>query len=415
MASTAPQLLGLQKSFGYGDRLGLATPGHIAASQKYDFAPVFAQQSAREMKRTGRTPFDVMKAAADALETEGYDGAWGADADHLTADEDIASWAAAGFTFFTLDPSQFVNDQADDLAEGKVIGEAENLYVEGVFKTLDWDDRYLGEKYVAGQTMYRFNRESLYRAAIKYGRALAHCEKLAGFISSCLGHGAFEIEVSFDETASPTTPLEHLFVALELKQRGISVVSLAPHFVGELENGIDFRGDLAEFESSLEQHVAIARRFGPYKLSVHTGSDKFTIYPLLGRLCGNLLHVKTAGTSYLEALRILHRADFKSFRGLLEFCCERFPEDRRSYRISTTEDEVRSLATNAASDEDLLNRRPARQLLHVTYGSVLSEGKDSRGRPFRDTLMEVLEEHGKEYRQSLEAHFDRHLSALCKG
>src|SRR5512142_1517739 len=95
--------LGLKKSFGFGDRLGLATPGHLAAARKFDFAPIFAQQSIREMERTQRTPQEVMTAARTALAERGFKGAWGADADHLKLPEHVDRTAAAGFCFFTID------------------------------------------------------------------------------------------------------------------------------------------------------------------------------------------------------------------------------------------------------------------------------------------------------------------------
>src|SRR5436190_22027152 len=89
IVKTQPVVLGLKKSFGFGDRLGLATPGHLAAARKYDFAPIFAQQSIREMDRTQRTPEDVMIAAQDALAKEGFNQPWGADADHLKTEADV--------------------------------------------------------------------------------------------------------------------------------------------------------------------------------------------------------------------------------------------------------------------------------------------------------------------------------------
>src|SRR5947209_9850791 len=103
-----PTLLGLLPSFGFGDRLGLATPGHISACRKGQLQPIFAQQSVREMTRTQRTPAEVMAAAQQGIRKEGWTGAWGADADHLKTKEDVESLAAAGFTFFTIDPSAFV-------------------------------------------------------------------------------------------------------------------------------------------------------------------------------------------------------------------------------------------------------------------------------------------------------------------
>src|SRR5689334_17163699 len=99
-----PSPLGLEPSFGFGDRLGLATPGHLAALTRDDgpIQPIFAQQSIREMTRTKRTPTQVMAAAVQALTHEGYHGRWGADADHLKTEEDVDYTAAAGFVFFTI-------------------------------------------------------------------------------------------------------------------------------------------------------------------------------------------------------------------------------------------------------------------------------------------------------------------------
>src|SRR5437667_1114761 len=109
---TQPVPLGLKRSFGFGDRLGLATPGHVAAARKSDFAPIFAQQSIREMTRTHRTPQEVMQAAQSALAKLDYSEPWGADADHLKLPEDVRGTAAAGYTFYTIDPSEHVSNQA---------------------------------------------------------------------------------------------------------------------------------------------------------------------------------------------------------------------------------------------------------------------------------------------------------------
>src|SRR5947207_3326640 len=108
-------VLGLKKSFGFGDRLGLATPGHLAAAAKFDFAPIFAQQSIREMTRTNRTPEEVMRAAQSALDALGYTKTWGADADHLKTPEDVRRTSAAGFCFYTIDPSEHVSNGADSM------------------------------------------------------------------------------------------------------------------------------------------------------------------------------------------------------------------------------------------------------------------------------------------------------------
>src|SRR6476661_2207311 len=95
-ALPTPSLLGLLPSFGFGDRLGLATPGHVAACRTGRLQPIFAQQSVREMTRTQRTPSEVLNAAQRGLRQTGWMGAWGADADHLKTRQDVESLAAAG-------------------------------------------------------------------------------------------------------------------------------------------------------------------------------------------------------------------------------------------------------------------------------------------------------------------------------
>ena len=107
--------LSLHPSFGFGDRLGLATPGHIAAVRAAGgkFAPIFAQQSVRENTRTGRTPQHVMDDATRAVDAAGWDSPWGADADHLKTLEDIPPFVEAGYTFFTVDPGEHVDNAAD--------------------------------------------------------------------------------------------------------------------------------------------------------------------------------------------------------------------------------------------------------------------------------------------------------------
>lgn len=119
---TQPTPLGLRKSFGFGDRLGLATPGHIAAARKFVFAPIFAQQSIREMERTDRTPQEIVQAAQIALAEAGWKQPWGADANHLKLPRHIDRTAAAGFCYFTIDPSVRVG-------RGALTSELEALYI----------------------------------------------------------------------------------------------------------------------------------------------------------------------------------------------------------------------------------------------------------------------------------------------
>lgn len=372
-----PVPLGLKKSFGFGDRLGLATPGHYAAFKKYKFAPIFAQQSIREMERTQRTPQDVVGAATDALKQLGHTGAWGADADHLKLPEHVDRTAAAGFCFFTIDPSEYVG-------KGTLTPELKSLYPK-----------------LAG----------LPAAAVKYGAALEHCGRMGQHIAKVMGNRPFEIEISVDETDDPTTPDEHRFIAMELKRHRVpNVVSVAPRFVGHFEKGIDFKGDLKQFEASLKEHVAIARDLGPYKISVHSGSDKFSVYPIVGRVCGELLHVKTAGTSYLEAMRVVARTNPGLFTEIAEFCRGRFATDRKSYHISATDAQVAALPKFTGKEEAVyLDEVAGRQLLHVTFGSVLTNPN------YKPRILEVLHKQTALHAELLDKHFTKHLSLLSNG
>lgn len=419
MSNSNPTVLGLKKSFGFGDRLGLATPGHIAACEKTDFLPVFAQQSIREMVRTNRSPDDVMNDAKRAVQDADYGKPWGADADHLKTEEDVRGTFAAGFRFFTFDPSDQVVNEADKMGLEALAEGAEALVAEGVFGDGELNDLYLDKSFeIDNGFSLTFDRESMLRAAVKYGRAMAHCAHLNAVLNELAGGGnGYEIEMSVDESEVPTTPLEHLFVAKELKRRGVNFISLAPRFIGDFEKGVDYRGDLVAFEKSIEQHVAIAECCGPYKLSLHSGSDKFSVYPIFGRLCGELLHVKTAGTSYLEALRVVARTDRPFLRELIDYCAGRFPEDRASYHLSTTQADVEAILGTA--DEDLervfLDEYAGRQLMHATYGSVLTMGTGEDGVPYGDKLMAILDKQDDLHLEFVEKHFDKHLGLLVAG
>jgi hypothetical protein len=393
MNITSPAPLGLKRSFGFGDRLGLATPGHLTAARKFDFAPIFAQQSIREMERTQRTPQQVIQAAATALADHGYNGhVWGADADHLKLPEHVDRTAAAGFCFFTIDPSEYVG-------KGHLTPELESLYLGRSFEVPE-----LGK--------LKFDRPTLQVAAAKYARALEHVALMGRHIAQTMGERPFEIEVSVDETDEPTSALEHFFIASELKRHQVpNVVSVAPRFIGDFEKGVDYKGDLKQFEAALREHVAIARHCGPYKISVHSGSDKFTVYPVIGRLCGELLHVKTAGTSYLEALRVVARTDVKLFAEIVEFCRRRFDTDRKSYHISATPAQVQALPayTSPRQEALFLDEVAGRQLLHVTFGSVLTHPN------FKPRILDLLRQHAALHEELLDKHLSRHMALLSQG
>jgi hypothetical protein len=409
----APRPLGLATSAGFGDRLGLATPGHIRALRVAGgaIAPVFAQQSIREMARTGRSPQDVVDAAMWGVFASGWRDGYGADADHLKTTADIDACLAAGYTCFTIDPGEHVDSRADS---------ASPAAMEQAVQGLPWSDledderslraRYLGHAIAVEGHEVHLDEGSLRRAAVKYGRAVAHVVKMHRHLRAALPEGGFDLEVSVDETDTPTTHAEHVYVARELRRLGVRWVSLAPRFIGRFEKGVDYIGDLAAFDADFAVHAAIARTHGPYKLSLHSGSDKFSIYPSAADRTRGLVHLKTAGTSYLEALRTAAQVAPALFRAIYAFSIDKYAADRASYHVSGRSD--RAPAASGLGDADLprvLDDFDARQVLHVTYGSVLTARDDDGASLFADPLLSLLGAHAEAYALCLERHFVRHL------
>lgn len=409
---TTPQTLGLEPSFGYGDRLGLATPGHLMAQlgRGGPIQPIFAQQSIREMKRTGRSAADVMQDAVDGLFAGEFGGRWGADADHLKTHDDVQVTAEAGFVFFTIDPSDEVDQRADlyppDVLESKF---------EQIRSQITWIDQYLDTTVAVenGPTIH-FDEASVKRAAVKYGRALIRALDMAASIAAAAEQRGqdHEIELSVDETPQPTSLAEHYIIADQLGQAKVKLVSLAPRYIGDFEKGIDFKGDLAAFEQSLAQHAAIARQLGPYKLSLHSGSDKLSIYEIFARVTRGLFHVKTAGTSYLEALRVVVRKDPSLMERIIDFSRRCFDRDKATYHISATLGAVPAptqIADPKQIERIYLDQNDGRQILHVTYGSVLTDPT------LGPMVPDILQAYPQTHCQVLEDHFGNHLDALVRG
>lgn len=414
LSNLKPGPLGLTASAGFGDRLGLATPGHARALERVladhpgaNILPIFAQQSIREMTRTKRTPQEVMTDATwDAFQA-GYKGQVGADADHLKTLEDIDACAEVGYSFFTIDPGEHVASSAHTASAKDVSDKVAALPWDTLETTQDdLLKRYAGSTIKLETQSLTFDREAILRAAAKYGAAIAHVVKMYRHLDS--KNIPFELEVSVDETDTPTTHVEHAFIASELQRLDVQWVSLAPRFVGSFEKGVDYIGDLEELEKDLNGHAEIARALGPYKLSLHSGSDKFSVYPLIAKATRGVVHLKTAGTSYLEALRIISTQDAELFKRILDLSHERFRTDRKSYHLSC---DLAKVPTSSQIEDDelsnLLYQNDSRQVLHVTYGSALDEfGKD---------IHKVLDEHEEKHYEALAAHFEKHLKPFSVG
>lgn len=400
-------------SFGFGDRLGLATPGHIqalrAAGSSPAIAPVFAQQSVRENTRTGRTPQQVLDEAMWGIFQEGWHSPWGADADHLKQLSDLEPFVKAGYSFYTVDPGEHVDPAADSDAP-EILQKKINAQ--------HWDDIDT-QPVSADELASSFERFcssaglecdpptlkiAALRAMAKYGQAVLHITRMYRALRDIKPDG-FDFEASVDETDSPTTVFEHFYIASELRRLGVRFTSLAPRLTGRFEKGVDFIGDLQALETELQQHVAVMKAIGGYKLSLHSGSDKFSLYPLFARHAGQAVHVKTAGTSYLEALRVTASFDPDLFREILALARRRYALDRQSYHVSA-EDKHLPDPEGLANDSlpGLLDDFHVRQALHVTFGSALVQ--------YGPALKDLLRARPEAYVQVLLTHFKRHLDPL---
>jgi hypothetical protein len=368
-------------------------------------APILAQQSIRENFRTGRTPQQVMDEALWGIFQEGWRDGFGADADHLKNTDDIDSCAAAGFTFYTIDPGEHVDNEANTAPADVLKTKIAALDWAALETTWDATQAALGGKIDLGSFSVTISEEDLLRSAAKYGRVVAHTVRMYRHLETVMVGKDFELEMSVDETETVTTLAEHIYIAHELKRLGVKWVSLAPRYVGDFEKGVDYIGDLAEFEKSFAQHLAVSKTFGPYKLSLHSGSDKFSVYPIASRVAGDLVHLKTAGTSYLEALRAIGKVNPSLFRNIVAFAKERYPIDRASYHVSAQVEKMPNV-DELTNDKltTLLDDFHAREILHVTFGSVLHHAD------FREPFFATLRQHEGVYYDMLETHFGKHFA-----
>jgi len=384
-------------SFGLGDRLGIATPGHIDLFEKTDVFPIFAQQSIRELNLTSRTYEDVVDAATFAVFREGYKKGFGADGDHLKTAKDIEYALSLGFTMITLDCSEHIKNDITPQNAPPLAAE--------------YRDKFLGKKFKFEDITLEFDElelrqcSAIYKDAITFASAMYN-QFLAG------GKYNADFEISIDETVSVTTPLQHFFVAHELIEAKVKFATIAPRFCGEFQKGIDYIGDTAQFEKEIKIHAAIARHFG-YKLSIHSGSDKFTVFPVIGRETRGNFHVKTAGTNWLEAMRVVAITDPALYRSVHAFALKSFSEATKYYHVKAELSKIPDLSTS--KDEDLpklFDNDDARQLIHITYGLILSEKNPDGSFVYKDSLYKLWNLHEDEYRKALVKHIGRHLELL---
>ena len=387
---------------GVGDRLGIAGRGHIRVFRALGGTPVLAQQSMRELHLTNRTFEDVLDAATFAVLAEGWHEGFGADGDHLKKPEEIEYALSCGYSMITLDCSEHIRGDIDQMTDAQ----AEDAYVPDRERELI----YLNRTFHIGETALTFDRAAFVRMSLIYGGALDFAAAM--YERFFRGNDAVDFEISIDETATPTTPLQHFFIANELMRRGVSFATLAPRFCGEFQKGVDYMGDLAQFEREFAVHEAIAAHFG-YKLSVHSGSDKFSVFPTVGRLTGCRVHVKTAGTNWLEAMRVVAEKDPALYRAVHRYALSMFGEAKKFYHVTTNIGNIPDVDTLPdAALPALFANNDARQLIHITYGFILGAKDEAGAFLFRDRLYSLWRAARETYYARLEAHIGNHVKKL---
>jgi len=287
-------------SFGIGDRFCHQGKPQLAAlikakEQGLDIIPVW-NKSNREHTIIGTTPADTRKEANDAIMAYGWDGSYFVDADHIGLNN------VDGFIeysdFFTLDVADFIGKPADETSV--------NSFVQRYKK-------YIGSLAIDGiDETFNIGKEQIKAIADKFLLAVKQAGKIYRHIKTAKGTDDFITEVSMDETDQPQTPVEMFFILAAIADEGIPAQTIAPKFTGRFNKGVDYVGNVTGFAKEFEEDVAVVafavKEFGlpeNLKLSIHSASDKFSIYGPIAKTLKKFdagLHIKTAGTTWLEEL-----------------------------------------------------------------------------------------------------------------
>ena len=286
-------------SFGVGDRFSHEGVSQLKALLKAEkefgvsFVPVW-NKSNREHQIVHTEPIETRREADAAVKALGYTGQYFVDADHINLNN-VDRFIDAS-DFFTIDVADYIGKPADPKdveafvkANSRFIG---TLTIPGIAEPFEVSEAQV--RAIADRYLY---------AAQEAGRIYRH-------IAEKKGADNFVTEVSMDEVNDPQTPVEILFILSALAQEKVPAQTIAPKFTGRFNKGVDYRGDIKQFEKEFEEDLLVidyaVKEFGlmdNLKLSIHSGSDKFSIYPIMGRLIQKYdkgIHIKTAGTTWLE-------------------------------------------------------------------------------------------------------------------
>jgi tagaturonate epimerase len=285
-------------SIGVGDRFAHQAKAQLRAcmqtvQQGAEVVPVW-NKSNREHLTVGSEPGSVRVAADAAVKELGWKTPYHVDADHIrleTVDRFIDS-----SDFYTIDVADSIGQPADAGAVKAFVDRHPGLVGRLEIPRID--------------APFTTSRADVERIAGKYLRAVQDAGKIYRHIVAAKGEGRFITEVSMDETDSPQTPPELLVILAAIASEKIPIQTIAPKFTGRFNKGVDYVGNVVQFEKEFQQDLAVIafaiRKYGlpaNLKLSVHSGSDKFSIYEPIRRSIARFdagLHVKTAGTTWLE-------------------------------------------------------------------------------------------------------------------
>ncbi|MCL4415658.1 MAG: tagaturonate epimerase family protein, partial [Actinobacteria bacterium] len=403
----SPSVCGLNKSFGTGDRLGLATPAHIRAFKNKRIFPFFVQQSVRELNKTNRSWQDVLDSVIWGCFEAGYKNYFGADADHLNNLDNLKEAIDCGYTMYTIDSTNFILNDVKKLTKSEII-KLYNLIPE----KKEFEKLYLNKNFkILGET-FKFDEEYFMRTILKFIKVIKHVEICYKFLRENK-KSSFDFEVSLDEVNESITPLEHIFIVNELIRNNINFQNIAIRFEGEWQKAIDYMGDIEKFKKDISIQAKIAENYGNYKLSLHSGSDKFSIYKIFSQQTNDRFHIKTAGTSWLEAIRIIMRKDPDFYRDIHKFAIDNFFNESKYYKVSAKISEIPKI--NELLDhklEFLLNDSNVRQLLHITYGVILSSKNRNDEYIFRNKIYKILFQNEEEHYDVVENNIEKHLELL---
>ncbi|HOP95673.1 MAG TPA: tagaturonate epimerase family protein, partial [Dictyoglomaceae bacterium] len=309
---------------------------------------------------------------------------------------DLLEGISAGFTMYTLDISDLI-EKISNYSQKELKDRFDKIY--SFSKKII--EKYAGKKVnISSSEYFNISYDELCKSAIVYEKALPFVEMVYETLRSKLPD--FEIEISIDEGERDTTPEDHLFVVEYLHQRGVEFTSLAPKFPGEFQKGVDYKGDIKKFEEELKKHYALTKALEGYRLSLHSGSDKFSVYPIFYKVTEGNFHIKTSGTSWLEAVKTIASYNPDLFLDLYEIALDNLEESKKAYKVDIKrEDFPKEIKEELLA---FLERKEVRQLFHISYG-VLLDYK-------RNEMFEVLNEYEKEHYNFVEENIRKHLKKL---